>query len=423
MGDEKSVRCREWLGIEPDDLRVPHRVVGVASHEDDPLVIVRAADRRLATLRGIRGGHGPERDDLIARVEASRDALLARAASKAAPPTPPPVPPAVPPPIVIHQSSRRRRGRSAAASLSITGLAIVASALVVYMAWPKLERRARQTARAGLAATGVASDSRNDVTDVESPRSIDRVVTQSSPKPRPQPEAVRIAPPSPPPPEPAEESPLSKLPVATAIASPTTTTTTTTTATTPTTTDAPVLTGPTIDEAITRAATALRAGDHSVAKRILADILDAASADEAATDRVQRWLLLADYAGQYPECRDKALRSAADAAAVYDLDDFQIAVIEFTPKVFAYRDSRKPGRNLRVAATKIPADIERGLIETWFSNDDRAANHLILGAAALATKRPDVAKARQEFQAAVDMGEPQGTMLLAILEDPALGDR
>lgn len=129
--------CREWLGIDPTDLVSPHLVLGVAATETDPLMIVRAADQRLARLRDVDAGPlAHVRDGLAARVEQSRDTMLAGvsavhnlgrgiSAATPVPPVPapqaasgsfapPPVPPAVPgsaaagntPPTVASAPSR-----------------------------------------------------------------------------------------------------------------------------------------------------------------------------------------------------------------------------------------------------------------------------------------------------------------------------
>lgn len=99
---------RQWLGIDAVDLADPRRVLGLPADAVDREVISRAADDRLAKLRGVDPGpftiaHAA----LIRRVEQSRDELLisvpVRSASGFASPPPPsrpggPVPPARPRP-------------------------------------------------------------------------------------------------------------------------------------------------------------------------------------------------------------------------------------------------------------------------------------------------------------------------------------
>lgn len=178
-----------------------------------------------------------------------------------------------------------------------------------------------------------------------------------------------------------------------------------------------------VGAAITKGYEALRHQDFAAAKREFERVTAEALDDQQATDRLQRWRQLALYAEQYPGFRDKALSSAASTAATYDLGSRQIAVVEFTAREFIYRDSRNPGRNLRVPRDAIPPDVESALVELWFAKDGRAANHLFLGAAALARRKPDLAAARREWQAAAAGGEPHGSLLLEILNDPAVRGR
>ncbi|MFM8953469.1 MAG: hypothetical protein ACKOOF_10480, partial [Planctomycetaceae bacterium] len=91
MHDESSFDpCRQWLGIDAVELVTPHRVLGISPLETDPLAIVRAADQKLITLRSIDPGPlARARDALLARVEQSRDAMLAAAsAARSSPPLP-----------------------------------------------------------------------------------------------------------------------------------------------------------------------------------------------------------------------------------------------------------------------------------------------------------------------------------------------
>lgn len=118
MPHDAFIPCRAWLGLEPEDLEVPHRLLGIAAGEPDPLAIVRAADRRITIVRAAAPEFAADRDALIAQIEAARDTLLTAAVAArgaaahqastpppealsaawmSAPPVPPPVPPAVPP--------------------------------------------------------------------------------------------------------------------------------------------------------------------------------------------------------------------------------------------------------------------------------------------------------------------------------------
>lgn len=178
-----------------------------------------------------------------------------------------------------------------------------------------------------------------------------------------------------------------------------------------------------VGAAITKAFAAIRSQDFRGAKRALDGIVSRALDDQQATDRVQRWQQFVTYAQAYPDYRDKALASAASTAATYDFGGRQIGVVEITDDEFIYRDSRRPGRNLHAPRDAIPPDIEQGLVRAWFAADGRAANHLFLGAAALARREPDLGVARREWQAAAAGGEPDGRLLLGILEDPVVRGR
>ncbi|NBT12315.1 MAG: hypothetical protein EBS56_01770, partial [Planctomycetia bacterium] len=103
--------CRQWLGIDAVDLGDPHRVLGISPAEFDRLAVLRAAESRLAKLRGVPAGpFSRARDALIARVEEARETVLAQIAARTTATLSMPPPPghaasrppstAVPPPIV-----------------------------------------------------------------------------------------------------------------------------------------------------------------------------------------------------------------------------------------------------------------------------------------------------------------------------------
>lgn len=103
--------CREWLGLDPTDLRHPRRVLGLLPSESDPLVVLDAAKARITLLRGLDVGTlEPVRRALLDRVETAREEVLAEIAAggrvpQASPPPgpaaafrmPPPPPGAAPP--------------------------------------------------------------------------------------------------------------------------------------------------------------------------------------------------------------------------------------------------------------------------------------------------------------------------------------
>lgn len=175
-----------------------------------------------------------------------------------------------------------------------------------------------------------------------------------------------------------------------------------------------------VGAAIAKGFEALRRQDFRAAQREFDSVAERALDDQVATDRLQRWRQLALYAEKYPEYRAQAFASAAATAGTYDAGGRQIGVVEFTAREFVYRDSRRPGRTLRVPRDAIPPDVERVLVEKWFAADGRAANHLFLGAAALARREPDLETARRDWKAAAAGGEASGRLLLELLDDPAV---
>jgi hypothetical protein len=77
--------CRQWLGIDAVDLGDARRVLGVKLDERDPLVVLRAAEARLALLRQISPGPFERaRAGLITRVEEAREKLLGEIAAAGA---------------------------------------------------------------------------------------------------------------------------------------------------------------------------------------------------------------------------------------------------------------------------------------------------------------------------------------------------
>lgn len=351
---------------------------------------------------------------------------------------PPPLTPAVPPPVpaaadtaddgVIRvgrpRVAHRARSDGGGLALGLAALVITAGAIAAYVAWPHLQRTttiARKSAEqphrpehapqpAPRPLAGPPVDARPAPQPPASP----------APQPAPTPDPAPSPAPSPTPkpePQPPPEPPLKLSPTPAPAAVPMTET-----EPPPPAVDVEKIRS-TVGAAIAKGYEALRTLDFASAKRHFEAVADEALDDQEATDRLQRWRQLALYAEQYPDYRDQALASASSTSATYDLGRFQIAVVEFTPREFIYRDSRRPGRNLRVPRDAIPADVEQGLVEQWFAKDGRAANHLFLGAAALARREPDIATARREWRAAADGGEPHGTLLLELLNDPAVRGR
>ena len=74
--------CRQWLGIDAVELADPRRVLGLSPAESDPLAVLRAAEGRLAVLRGVSAGPFEiARTALIERVKEAREAVLVQIAA------------------------------------------------------------------------------------------------------------------------------------------------------------------------------------------------------------------------------------------------------------------------------------------------------------------------------------------------------
>lgn len=345
---------------------------------------------------------------------------------------PPPVPPTIAagdandvmaPALVIERRGGRSRRRGGAAAVLFSMLAVAAAAAAAYVAWPHLQRAvtaARKPVRKGPRIVAVAEQQPSGSGAEAHPAVEAAPRREPAPAPMPAPEpmpATEIAP----------EVAITPPPTPTA-------------APTPTPEPAPMPEPafeqapepPPIDveqvrkqvgDAITRAFAAYSEQDFAAATRELNAVADVALDDQQATDRLHRWRQFDVYAREYPRYRDEALGSAAATAATYDLGKRQIGVVELNAKEFIYRDSRQPGRNLRVPKNRIPPDVETALVGAWFDRDGRAANQLFLGAGAVARRTPDLRAARRAWEAAAAAGEPHGTLLLQLLDDPAVRGR
>jgi hypothetical protein len=446
MADRVIPACRQWLGLDPTDLASPHLVLGIPDGERNPLIIVRAADRRLAALRGVPERHGAERDALAAQVEVARDRMLAASVAPqpagSASPTPPPVPPLTPPVAQVvaadreafvlqppvppareeetgpdmsfasprRQAIRRQDSAEQATAVAVSTLVLAAAAATLYIAWPHLQRSLKLARRPERSqATAVQVDPASDPASATHSQSVAR---QTEPRPRP-----RRPDPSP---DPESRPPLpmeqDSAPTVRADRRP---------ASEP----SPTAAQPGVDvdrvrervgAAIRRAYAALQRGDFTAANRELESVADTALDDQRAADRLRAWRQLAAYAAEYPTYRARALESAASTAATYTLGDRHIGVVEFNERLFIYRDSKTPGRNVRVPHDAIPADIEALLVKSWFAKDGRTANLLYLGAAAFCRPKPDLAAARRDWERAAARGEDDGSVLLQVLDDPVV---
>lgn len=405
MSSDPTHPCRDWLGIEPADVEIPHRLLGIRAGENDPLAIVRAADRRLAVLRATPQDGSWERDALIARVEAARDGLLA-AVAVGAPPAqpaqaPPPVPSMLPAPdesaepsmaINIRRTIRPRRSNNSATGLIVTVLTLAVTALTAYVAWPHLTgtlksktlkkddevaARDKPQPEAPVAAKAVQEPAPRDFSESDPGTS-----TTSSRRPTPDPE-----------PDPSRE----EIDVEQVRRQ--------------------------VDDAVKTAFAAIKSQDFEAAATTLSEANEAARGDRESTDRIRRWRQLVVYAKRYPEYRDKALANASKNRPEIESGSRSIVVVELTPEIFVYRDSRDPGRQLELPRAEMPKDIEDAIVRAWFEGGGLAANYLYLGAAAIARPRPDLNKARADWMRASQGGEPDGDVLLGILNDSVVRSR
>jgi hypothetical protein len=238
--------CREWLGIDAADLGDHRRVLGVAPEERDPLVVLRAAEQRLARLRSARAGSLEfVRTGFMKRVEAARESVLAEIAAAAPtapafrpppapstlspppavrhaisavpaippaiPAAPPPVPraavpvPPVPPPpgavaestpvapIVIRRTVYRKQTPVAGVAAALVGLSAVAGGLGYYALVVKPEQAARvaHAAREHAAAEADHDDDEKAVGHERSPAAADAAVDGDRPPPRARPRRPR----------------------------------------------------------------------------------------------------------------------------------------------------------------------------------------------------------------------------------------
>ena len=224
--------CRAWLGIDRADLADPRRVLGIASGETDPIVVLKAAETRLKALKGLAAGqHHAAREALILQVEQAREKVLSQIAAVGkgqAPPGPPqgsgfamPPPPrrhgepatdaeagatvvfdepagseseaenAFAPPVVRvrHYRSGRRQG---SAAIWVSLLAIVGSvaAGVGFIWWQARQQGLRQAARSQATRSprdeNLAAGPQGDAGDRSKPLPEDAGISSSPPPSRPE---------------------------------------------------------------------------------------------------------------------------------------------------------------------------------------------------------------------------------------------
>lgn len=329
------------------------------------------------------------------------------------PPVPPPVPPAPGPvnasaaaagglPAIVHRPSRRRRtghGPILAIVLLLAAAAVVIAAVV---AWP--DRRGHRQPRAE------AGTPKPLATPVSPPGGHAARVAPAAP---PRPEAVRnaaaasSAPPRGVEPDVPRSAPPSADGSAAAEANDDRS-------------RAEVEHGrpaAAVDQALASTLAALRMRDTSKARQSAESAASAAGDDAVLRRRVDRWLLLVDYAAQLAGHRREAAESAAKGRE-YEVDGRTIGIVELTPEAFAYKVA---GRVERGPRDELPQAIDQAILAAWFAGDGRAANHIFLGIARLLEPHPDLAAVRAEWETAL-RGEPATAPLMPLLDDPLFID-
>jgi hypothetical protein len=418
--------CREWLGIAAVELTDPFRALGVPADVADPQVVLAAAEKRLARLRGVDPGPFKlARDALLRRIEACRDEVLAAVSARpplAAPPPPagfaPPTPPAVtaidpiesapdPAPddgFEVIRIDRSRRVRPATPSplpaiLSLLVLAAVGMAL--YTIWPRLPMRHQFESIAD-----VFTDGPEDPPPAASPSDAG-VPSVDPPVPSPGDLAAGgVATPAVPPPDrpsPPAEDPATHTAPPVMPAPP------------PVTDPEDVAQGADgVEQPLRAAYDAIRRNAFDEADEQVAAARRLVAADDALARRVQRWEQFARLAREAAVYRERAL-DAANSGGEYDVNGKLIAVVESTPQRFVYRMA---GRNVAISPRdKVPGPVVTTILRTWFASRNLPKNHVLLGVHLVARVDPNLRRAADAWAVAGRGGEDV-SLLEPLLDDP-----
>lgn len=424
--------CREWLGIAAVDLTDPCRVLGLAAGRHRAEAIERATVKRLATLREIvPGPFAKAHAALVSRVEAARDELLADALPSAPPaafeqPAATPIPvlagpwakedeptvpdsdqpagheaPATDDGAVIHEPdspftvrTRRRSlhrthqpagGGLLLASIGLLGFAV---AVLVYLVFGT-----RPPSGVDVVNVEVVTPRVPPATTIDRQDGVRADVNASARRPSPNPPRRDSDPPTS---EASVQTPAAETPDQRLEAERT-------------------RLAKAFDEAIRETYAALKDHRFAVADRAITRADQHVGDDLEAARRLERWRLLATYARQFVDFREQAF-AAANAGREFEAGGVRFSIIEITPDLFI---SKSEGEIRRVPRADVDPMIEMAVIGTWFERDGRAANHLFLGAGWLCRERPNLRRARAEWQTAGDGGE-NVRPLLALLDDPAV---
>jgi hypothetical protein len=464
--------CREWLGIDAVDLGDPGHVLGLPPGCSDPAAISRAADARLHSLRAVTPGpFAKAHAALVARVEEARDTLLAAAfaGGKPAPslepqpsfaPPPTPLAPAAPrwvgaddapsaaasrfgsaapgeepmlgpsPGPTARRTVARSQSSSGAGGLLLASFALLAAAVAVLVflmlrpdqsgaqvavkkpasratASPTADNGTKPAGAGGSTAAVVGDrDPGRDERDEERRRHEAEIQKQEAERRQREKEeqAQREA-------EMAEQKAVAAREAEEASRR----------------AEMAAKEGEQqaeqdrariqemLDKALGDAFKALQRGEFDTADRAIKAADTHVGDDVEAATRIERWRLMATYAREFPKFREQAF-AAANAGRDYEIDGKPFAIIEITPDLVVYRWD---GENKRVPRDQLPPRVELAVVEGWFANDGRAANHLFLGTRWLCLDPPNPARARAEWRIAGDGGE-QVAPLTALLDDPVI---
>lgn len=396
--------CREWLGIDADDLSDPRRVLGLPRSAGGAEAVMRAAEARLESLGRVSPGpFAKAHAALIRRVEEARDSMLGEAASdspaRAAGDASLPVDF---PSLAPGRGGRRRRRKAGSGGLllpaiTLLGLAGAVPAFLVI----RPDRASGTSGQRGIAADSgqrTANRQQREATERaqrdDEKREAEEQARRAEQARKAEEQArraeqARIAA------EQAQraevqqdEKPRGAEQARTAAAR---------------------------DGALAKAYEALRRDDFDAADRLLADEERQVGDDVEAATRLERWRLLAGYAREFIRFRAQAF-AAANEGREYEVDGNRFAIIEINPEMFVFRQA---GQNKRVPRADVDPRLEMAIVEAWFAGDGRAANHLFLGAGWLCLDSPDLRRARAEWTIAGDGGEV-AEPLLALLDDPVI---
>lgn len=396
--------CREWLGIDADDLSDPRRVLGLPRSAGGAEAVMRAAEARLESLGRVSPGpFAKAHAALIRRVEEARDSMLGAAASdspaRAAGDASLPVDF---PSLAPGRGGRRRRRKAGSGGLLLPAIALLglAGAVLAFLVI-RPDRASGTSGQRGIAADSgqqAANRQQREATEraqrddekrkAEEQARRDEQARRAAEQARRDEQATKAAEQAQRAETQPDEKPRGAEQARTAAAR---------------------------DGALAKAYEALRQEDFDAADRLLADEERQVGDDVEAATRLERWRLLAGYAREFTRFRAQAF-AAANEGREYEIDGSRFAIIEITPEMFVFRQA---GQNKRVPRAEVDPRLEMAIVEAWFAGDGRAANHLFLGAGWLCLDSSDLRRARAEWTIAGEGGEA-AEPLLALLDDPVI---